>query len=289
VQAPKTEAEQAALGNAHLKWVQDPDLPGGFGHVVPDTYQESGATGANKGVNPPPPGQTSQGVKPPPAAGATPPAMDQGRQPLVPPPPVHSGPPRNSDELRQRQAEAKVYESLLKEQGTSLLEFRTNANAVRQWLNDPEWEKARMNALPSGKGNPLIVGGKMLANAPAMAVKGWSGDPSAKFLQQAPTNIIPSIRALSVGTKGNRITQQEINLLASDWEKLQRGTITQEEAAQFKRLYLKKLDDIEGALQYATPEATTNTPTSTPTPSSAAPATPAAPLTVNDVLKKHNY
>jgi hypothetical protein len=289
VRAPKSEAERAAYGDQGLEWRQDPDLPQGIGHLYPvGSRQPSGAPSSTnlerdangnwvrpggRTLDPNSPIGRSLGgdqptANPPPTGNANPPPPPTGKPPG---PGEPGGPPLTSDVLRNKVATQKGEEERQKQQMTTLDEVKRNADSVRNYLDDPAFDKAVNALLPSGKGNPIIVGSKRAANVAGTTIKNWGGDENSAYLQRAESNIIEAIRSLSAGSKGMRITIPEIAIFGKQWQQLAHGQMTREEALQFKKQFKVRLDQVQRALnaqpQPGTPS-TTETPISTPTTSS---------------------
>src|SRR5262249_23657635 len=117
-------------------------------------------------------------------------------------------------------------------------EVAKNADAVRRALG-PEIDKA-IEILPAAASWGMGTRANVWANAAGLNPKNnafpnlrANGDPRAKNLQMLVTATIPFIRALSLGTKGNRLTRSEIQLLTEDnLQRLSRGEMSQDEAKQ---------------------------------------------------------
>jgi len=225
---------------------------------------EFGGTAGGRGGAPP--------AKP--AATGPPPSGEQ--------PPVRR-PPQSFAELRRQKYEDAAAAEVEKAQKTAQAEGQMNGDKIRVYLNDPMWDQS-LAVLPSAK-TPISALLKAQANKLWFMAKGETGDDRIEYMRGAASNIIPQIKAYAA-SKGLRITMPEIEMFGEPWKKLAEGGMTQERAQAFKRMVLKRLQQIDDAAAQRTPS-TTETPTTTGrmTPSSApsAPQLPSAGRTSSGI------
>jgi len=274
---PKSEGESVGQNQYEdetgLVRVPSKEFPGRYEYVSPgsrpvgaDTplgqqYDRGGGGGGSAGGGGAPP--ANAGAPPArPADTGPPPGGGQGGVPSPSPSgaqPSARRPPRSFDELRRQKYEDAANAEVEKGRKVAQAEGTMNGDKIRAYLNDPMWDES-LSELPSAK-TPISAALKAHANKLWFMAKGETGNDHIEYLRQGQSNIIPQIKAYAA-SKGVRITMPEIEMFGTAWNRLAEGGITQERAQAFKRMVLRRLDQIDDAAAQRTPS-TTSTSTST--------------------------
>jgi hypothetical protein len=284
---PKTPEERAALYDQGYVWQESPDYPGLGTYVRPGGAGGGGTAGGGGGGAP---GGTVRPVDPNSPLGKELPGLAKKPtgQPGQPTAPGGPTPPLTTAQLNEQKAAQAAKAEADKVRTLSLNEVQTSGDSIVKWLQDPQFNRAINNVLPSKETTAATGGLARYGNPWVMSAKGWLGDKQTmddvQYLKSASGNIIKAIRSLSSGSKGLRINIPEIELLGQQWKRLASGQMNREEAAAFKRTFVKVYNQVVTGLggKAATEESETsktNTPTSTLPPSSTTPSTTTPPST----------
>jgi len=279
VPPPKTPEERAAHWDVGEKWIADPNHPnfgrwtkvtGGDG--APSDTGDGGTGGPVIPIRPPDPNSPlgkRLGTQPAPTGGA----------------PTGGAPPTGenltTEQLNKRKAEEAAHAEVEKTRLMNLNEVETNGTAIINWLQAPDFNRAIGNVLQSKETSAATAGTAQYVNPWLMKARGAVGDKQTiqdvQYLKSGLKNIIPAIRALATGAKGMRINIPEIDLLGQQWKRLAAGQMNREEAAAFKRTFIKVYNQVTTGLggKPVPEESETST---TPTPTSTTPAAGGAGL-----------
>src|SRR5262245_9361681 len=289
VEGPKTPEERAAHADIHEKWIPDPTYPnrGRWTYMGPnwpgggqtDAGTAGGRGGGDGNVVP---------IRPRPPAPGSPLGNELGVKP--------SGggaaggaaaPPTRPEEMTteqlnaQKRAEAAQGEVETARQ-MNLNEVQTQGSSIVDWLNAPDFDRAINNVLPSKETVGQTGGAAQYFNPWVMKARGAVGDKQTiqdvQYIKSGLKNIVPAIRSMAAGSKGMRINIPEIELLGQQWKRLAAGQMNREEAAAFKKTFIKVYNQVVTglggkAVGQESETSTTSTPSGTPatTPPSSVP------------------
>jgi len=267
VPPPKTPEERAAHWDIGEKWIADPDHPN-FGRWT----KVDGSGGA---AAPPPRGGAEPNVamKPPtpdsplgkemnvnlPAAPGSAGAGGAGG----------AGQDLTTEQLNARKAADAARAEAAKANALQLNEVQNSGTGIIKWLQAPDYNRSINNVLPSKETSRQTAGVAQAANPWVMAVRGAVGDQQTlddvAYIKTGLKNIVPAIRSLAAGAKGLRINIPELDLMGRDWKRLAAGKMNREEAAAFKRTFIKVYNQVVTGLGgQAVPDESTESQTKTP-------------------------
>jgi len=164
----------------------------------------------------------------------------------------------------------------------NLNEVQTQGSSIVDWLNAPDFDRAINNVLPSKETVGQTGGAAQYFNPWVMKARGAVGDKQTiqdvQYIKSGLKNIVPAIRSMAAGSKGMRINIPEIELLGQQWKRLAAGQMNREEAAAFKKTFIKVYNQVVTglggkAVGQESETSTTSTPSGTPatTPPSSVP------------------
>jgi len=271
VPPPKTPEERAAHWDVGEKWIADPDHPnfgrwtkvGGDGGAAAPP-----ARGAqpNVAMKPPAPGSplgNEMGVKPSGAGGAGGTAGGGGGGT------TDSGADLTTEQLNARKAADAARAEAAKANALQLNEVQNSGAGIIKWLQAPDYNRAINNVLPSKETSRQTAGVAQAANPWVMSLRGAVGDQQTQddvaYIKNGLTKIVPAIKSLAAGSKGLRINIPEIELIGKDWKRLAAGKMNREEAAAFKRTFIKVYNQVVTGLGgQAVPDESSESQTKTP-------------------------